>query len=135
LDTNVWIFGLRRDEQFPACAELLDCLGLLLVVIPRQVLKELNANLASDEMRDFYGLVNGLPERIELNWEPASVDRVRFYEERGCKKGDAVIAAHAEALRVKLIVTENRQFLQAMEDLPFEIVTPAEVLTRLQFEE
>jgi len=24
LDTNVWIFGLRRDGQFPACAELLD---------------------------------------------------------------------------------------------------------------
>jgi len=131
LDTNVWVFGLRRDEQFPACAGLLDCISSLLVVIPRQVLKELNANLAPDEMRDFYQLVNRYPERIELNWESASVERVKFYEGRGCKKGDAVIAAHAEALKVKFVVTENRQFLQTIENLPFEIITPSEVLARL----
>jgi len=37
---------------------------------------------------------------------------VKFYEGLGCKKGDAVIAARAEASSVDLIVTENREFLQ-----------------------
>jgi len=27
LDTNIWIFGLRRGPDFPACAELLDNLN------------------------------------------------------------------------------------------------------------
>lgn len=29
LDTNVWVFGLRRDADFPACAELLDRIGTI----------------------------------------------------------------------------------------------------------
>jgi predicted nucleic acid-binding protein len=131
-DTNVWIFGLRRDEQFSACAELLDHLGWFFIVIPRQVMKELNANLAADEMRDFYRLINRHSDRIEVNWQPVSSERVRFYEQCGCKKGDAVIAAHAEAVSVKFLVTENRQFLQAIKNLPFEIITPAETLARLK---
>jgi hypothetical protein len=42
LDTNVWIFGLRRDTSFPACGHMLDRIGLFSVLIPLQVLKELN---------------------------------------------------------------------------------------------
>jgi predicted nucleic acid-binding protein len=54
LDTNVWVFGLRRDNAFPTCAKLLDRIGLFSVLIPLQVLKELNLALTEDEMRDFY---------------------------------------------------------------------------------
>jgi predicted nucleic acid-binding protein len=50
LDTNVWVFGLRRDEAFPNCARLLDRIGCFIVAIPFQVLKELNLNLT--EKRD-----------------------------------------------------------------------------------
>ena len=58
LDTNVWVFGLRRDKTYPACAQLLERLGSFSVVIPLQVLKELNLSLTETEMRDFYQLIN-----------------------------------------------------------------------------
>lgn len=131
LDTNIWVFGLRRTEAFIACANLLDQLGSYSAVIPLQVLKELGANLTAGEERDFYQLINLEPEWIELNWEPAPTALVKFYEIRGCRKGDAAIAAHAEVLGIKTIVSENRQFLQTMHGLPLEIVSSAVALRRL----
>jgi predicted nucleic acid-binding protein len=131
LDTNIWVFGLRRDKAFPNCVQLLERIGSFSVVIPFQVLKELNLNLTEDEIGDFYNLINQRPEWVELSWSAAPTERVRFYEERGCRKGDAVIAAHAETLRVGSIVSENRQFLQTIKDLPIEIVTAAQALARL----
>lgn len=125
------MFSLRRDESFPNCAQLLERLGSFGVVIPLQVLKELNLNLTEDEISDFYRLINQQSEWMELSWAPAPAERVKFYEERGCRKGDAVIAAHAESLRVQIIVSENRQFLQTIKDLPLEIVTAADALARL----
>lgn len=65
LDTNIWVFGLRRDEAFPNCAQLLDRIGSFNVLIPLQVLKELNLNLTEDEISDFYNLINRQPERVE----------------------------------------------------------------------
>ena len=100
-------------------------------MIPLQVLKELNFTLTEGEMRDFYRLVNQSPEFIELSWEPAPLERVRFYEKRGCKKGDAVIAAHAEAMGVRIIVSENRQFLQTLDDSAVDILTASEANARL----
>ena len=135
LDTNVWVFGLRRDDAFPICAQLLDRIGEFCVVIPRQVLKELNLTFSEDEIRAFYRLTNQYSEFIELSWDPVLVERVKFYEERGCRKGDAVIAAHAEAMNVRIIVSENRQFLQTLEDLPVEILTPAEAQAHLARDE
>jgi predicted nucleic acid-binding protein len=126
LDTNDWVFGLRRDPSFRACADLLDLIGTFFVLVPLQVLKELNLTLAEDEMRQFYQIVNQYPKFVDLNWEPAPLERVRFYEEQGCRKGDAVIAPHAEALNVRLIVSENRQFLQTVKNLPVRILTAAE---------
>lgn len=61
----------------------------------------------------------------------ASIARVSFYLDFGCKKGDAVIAAHAEALDADLIVTENRQFLKTVTDLQVRILTPAAARVRL----
>jgi hypothetical protein len=86
LDTNIWILGLRRDRAFPACAELLDEIGSFLAVISLQVLKEPNVNLTKDELRGFYELVNDAGDSVELNWEPASVDRVNYYAKLGCKR-------------------------------------------------
>lgn len=131
IDTNVWVFGLRRAKAFLACAELLDHIGSYSVVIPAQILKELNLNLTEDEKRNFYQLVNQHTELIELSWEPAPLARVKFYESRGCKKGDAAIAAHAETLGIKTIVSENRQFLQTIEGLTLEVVNSAAALARL----
>ena len=83
-------------------------------------------------MRDFYRLINQNFEFIELSWQPAVIERVKFYEELGCRKGDAVIAAHAETLGVKIIVSENRQFLQTLRDRPIDILTSAEAKGRIK---
>jgi len=131
LDTNVWIFGLRRESGLPACAQLLERIGTFSVVIPLQVLKELNLVLSETEMRDFYQTINQSPEFIELSWEPVPDERVRFYERLGCRKGDAVIAAHAEESGVGIIVSENRQFLQTLKDFPVSIITAKEALVQV----
>jgi predicted nucleic acid-binding protein len=131
LDTNVWVFGLRRDKTYPACAQLLERLGSFSVVIPLQVLKELNLSLTETEMRDFYRLINQNPELIELSWQPAQLERVTFYQNRGCRKGDAVIAAHAEALGIKTIISENHQFLQTLSQMSTELITASEASARL----
>jgi hypothetical protein len=122
--------GLRRDTAFPACAPLLERIGAISVAIPLQLLKELNVNLSEEEMRDFYELINQHPEIIQVSWQPAPVERVKFFEEQGCRKGDAVIAAHAEALGVRIIVSENRQFLQTLRDFPIEIINSETALVR-----
>ena len=131
LDTNVWLFGLRRDATFPACASLLDQIGSFSIIIPLQILKELTVNLTEVEMQDFYRLVNSYPERVEVSWATAPPERVKFYQEHGCRKGDAVIAAHAEQLGASLIVSENRQFLQTVANLPVRMTRAADALERL----
>ena len=59
LDTNIWIFGLRRHPEFPGCVLLLERLSQLHVILPRQVLWELRANLTEGELRSLFRLVPG----------------------------------------------------------------------------
>jgi hypothetical protein len=96
-----------------------------------QIIKELHLNLFDDEMKDFYRLLNKFPDCVEVGWERVPPERVVFYQDRGCRKGDAIIAAHAEILNADLIVSNNRQFLQTVANLSAEIVTPAQALSRL----
>ncbi|MCU1265075.1 MAG: hypothetical protein JWM21_1393 [Acidobacteria bacterium] len=131
LDTNIWIFGLRREKSLEYCEALLKRIGSFVAVIPLQVLKELNVNLSEDEIRDFYRLLNQYPEGVQSSWHKAPLDRIRYYEDQGCRKGDAVIAAHAEVLSVDFIITENRQFLQTIKDLRFGVLRPADAIGRL----
>jgi len=42
------------------------------------------------------------------------------------------IAAHAELSGIRIVVSENRQFLQTLEDLPIELITADEAAIRLQ---
>lgn len=86
LDTNIWVFGLRRDEAFPTCAQLLDRIGSFVVTVPLQVLKELNLNLKENEIRSFYTLIKKYPAWIELSWDTAPAERVKSYEEFGWSK-------------------------------------------------
>jgi hypothetical protein len=72
LDTNVWVFGLRRHPGAPECAGLLDRIGEFRVVIPLQILKELNLNLTEYEINEFYRLINQQPEWMELSWTRAA---------------------------------------------------------------
>jgi hypothetical protein len=100
LDTNEFIFAIRRDPRYPACETLLfDRLNDLRVHVPLQVLIELQRNLTQEEMR---GILLALTKAAAVGWDyaPAPPELVRQWELRGAKKGDAVIAAHLEAGRV-----------------------------------
>jgi predicted nucleic acid-binding protein len=94
LDTNVWIFGLRHHPELPACALLLDRLDQIQVIFPRQILRELQADLTESELRTLFNLLKQFPKQIVIHWGKAEIENVRKYQSLGCKLGDAAIAAH-----------------------------------------
>ena len=132
IDTNVWIFGLRRDERYPDSFAVLEAIGSFVALVTPQIIKELGLNLTDDEMKAFYRLLKNFSEGVQLSWQEAVPEKVQSYLDRGCRKGDAIIASSAEALAVHLIVTNNRQFLQTINNLPVRILTPSEALLRLR---
>lgn len=132
LDTNVWIFGLRRHPQLPSCGLLLERLGQLQLILPRQVLQELQANLTESELRTLFGLLKQFPRHIHIHWEKAERETIRKYQTLGCKLGDATIASHLEELEVEVLVTENRHFLEELKDLPFRRLSASEALVELE---
>jgi predicted nucleic acid-binding protein len=131
LDTNVWIFGLRRAPAFPACAQLVDRIAELHILIPRQVLRELQANVDEEELRDFFDVARRHPRRITLNWQTVPWELAQKYQTLGCKRGDAVLAAHVEHLAAPVLVSENRGLLADASGLPFRVLTAAATLTEL----
>jgi predicted nucleic acid-binding protein len=132
LDTNIWIFGLRRVPDFPACAQLLERLHRLSIVLPRQILQELQANLSEDELRTLFRLLNPLPQKVLINWEKAQQEIIAKYQRLGCKLGDAAVAAHLEELGVKLLVSENRDFLEELKELPFRRLSATQALAEFE---
>jgi len=131
LDTNVWIFGLRKQSDQPACAHVLQRVPQLHVKVPRQVLLELQTNLNGEEMRDFFRPIRRYPERIELHWDRVDLSRIRIYQQLGCKLGDATIAAHLETLAVEALMSENRDFLDEIPGLPFRVLRAEDLLREL----
>ena len=132
LDTNIWIFGLRRYPEFPGCVLLLERLSPLHVILPRQVLWEFRANLTEGELRSLFRLLNQFPERVVIRWERPERETIRKYQSLGCKLGDAAIAAHLEQLEIEVLVTENRHFLEEIQGLPFRRLSSIEVLAELE---
>lgn len=128
LDTNIWIFGLRNQPDQPECARLLRCLSRLYVKIPRQVLLELRANLNEEEMNELFRLLSYYPDRVDIRWGKADMALVDKYQQMGCKLGDAAVAAHVEALDIKILVTENRDFLEEIKGLPFQVLRAKDIL-------
>jgi predicted nucleic acid-binding protein len=131
LDTNVWVFGLRGDPEYHACSAVLENLSSLRIVIPRQVLIELQLNLSPQESQRFWRLITTYPARTEISWEPALPERVHHFRQGGCRRGDAAVAALAEHLRVEILVTENREFLRNAPHLPFRLMSSPELLAEL----
>lgn len=132
LDTNIWIFGQRRVPGFTECAELLDFLNRLRVVLPRQILQELQANFSDSEMSSLFRLLNRLPTPPKIDWQKPAQETVAKYRNMGCKLGDAVVSAHLEELGVNILVTENRDFLEELSGLPFRRLKAREVLAELR---
>lgn len=131
LDTNQFIFALRRDINYPACEILLfDLLTQLHIYMPLQILIELQRNLSTSEMR---GILLALTKAKTITWDYALArsDDVARWERYGAKKGDAVIVAHLEAANVRYLISENRHFLGELSDLPFKVLTSKEALQML----
>lgn len=131
-DTNIWIFGLRHQPDRPACAVLLAQLRRLTVLVPRQVFRELLANLTDEERGVFFRLLSELTEHVEVHWEFPPTELVQEYRERGCKPGDAAVAAQVEALKVDTLVSENRDFLLEMTNLPFRVIRAEDLVRELR---
>lgn len=130
-DTNIWIFGLRRHPEYPFCTLLLESLGQLSILIPRQIVRELQVNLMDSELKELFHLLNQLEGRITINWEKARMENIRKYQVIGCKLGDAIVAAHLEEFGVKTLISENRHFLNEIKDLPFRCINSGEALLEL----
>ena len=130
-DTTIWIFGLRRQPEQPACAQVLTYVPQLHVKIPRQVVLELQANLRQEEMREFFRLLHRHPGQTDMHWEQVDLSRIRTYQRRGCKLGDAAVAAHIEVLGVRTLVSENRDFLYEIMGLPFRVLRATDFLREL----
>jgi predicted nucleic-acid-binding protein len=131
LDTNVFIFALRKEPNYPACETLLfDKLTALQVYMPLQIFLELQRNLTASEMRR---VVRALAMAQAVTWEyaPARIDLIRQWEHRGAKKGDAVITAYLEVAAIRYLVSENRDFLKELPSLPFTVLSSEEAVRLL----
>jgi hypothetical protein len=88
LDTNVFVFALRKDTTYPACEILLfDKLSELQIYILLQIFVELQRNLTSDEMR---GVLRALLRAKAVMWDyaPAPMELIARWEQQGAKKGE-----------------------------------------------
>ena len=131
IDTNVWIFALRKEPTYPACETLLfDKLPDLQIYMPLQIFLELQRNLTAGEMRR---VILALTRARTVTWDYtlARLDLIRQWEQRGAKKGDAVISAHLEEAAISYLVSENRDFLKALPELPFTVLSSGEAVRLL----
>jgi len=131
LDTNIWIFGLRRSQEFPNCSLILEQINQLQVIIPLQVLRELQANLTENELTKLFHLINQFPNQVSIFWKKAEINIIHKYQNLGCDLGDAVIAAHLEELKVNIFITENKHFLEDVKGLPFQRLNSTDALKEL----
>ena len=53
------------------------------------------------------------------------------YRGLGCRRGDAAVAALTEHVGAEVLVTENREFLRDVPNLPFRLVTSSALLAEL----
>jgi hypothetical protein len=131
LDTNGFIFALRREARRPACETLL-LVGVadLQIYVPFQVNLELQRNLSRTEMRDAMRALEGA-RSVTWDYAQAQPEMVQRWQEYGAKKGDAIIVAQLEAYGVHYLISENRHFLAQLPALPFTVLSSEEALRRL----
>jgi len=76
LDTNEFIFALRKDATNPACETLVfDKLDELKIHLPLQILLELQHNLTAEEMRRVLLAVKA--KAVTRDYAPAPLELVK----------------------------------------------------------
>lgn len=123
LDTNIWIFGIVGNEPF--CEKILLNLSQFDVIVPNQVRLEVARNLSQEDLKKFYYFVNAFD--VTLNYSRVPERHITMFENKGLKKGDAVIGGFAEWQQVDKIVSDNRDFLRGLSaGHYFEVLSPQE---------
>lgn len=123
LDTNVWIFGLLKNNEF--CQKILLNLSSFNIVVPNQVRTELVRNLPEMYMKEFYQLVN--ESGLQLDYKQVPDVYIAMFESKGLKKGDAIIGGFGEWRKVDKIGSDNRDFLRGLSvGHHFEVRSPQE---------
>ena len=131
LDTNEYLFALRRDVAYPFCESLVfDYIHALNLYVPAEIQLELRRNLTDYEVRDILEVLRR-PQAVVFDYTPADDEAVSRWQARGAKKGDAVISALLERSRVAYFVSENRHFLREISGLPFQVVSSEEAIRLL----
>jgi hypothetical protein len=68
---------------------------------------------------------------VTWDYTPPQMDQIRQWEQRGARKGDAVITAHLEGAAIRYLVSENRDFLKELPALPFTVLSSEEAVRLL----
>ncbi len=127
LDTNVFIFGIADDD--PYVSKILDHLNQFEVWVALQVEREVRRNLNPLDLKEFYRIIRSAPStRLDMQDPPQIY--LDCYRQFGLKKGDAYIGAYCEWKQIELLISQNRDFLKAVNLLPFRILD-AETFCRI----
>ncbi|MCP4112562.1 MAG: type II toxin-antitoxin system VapC family toxin [Desulfobacteraceae bacterium] len=121
LDTNIWIFGFPGGDTF--CEKIILNLPRFDTIVPNQVRCELERNLPRQYMKRFYQLA--LESGVQFDFEHVPETYIAMFEQKGLKKGDAIIGAFCEWRRVDIIVSDNRDFLSGLSgEHCFQVMSP-----------
>ena len=132
LDTNIWIHAIRASAGYPACHALVfEHLHSLQLYFPFEVQAELRRNFTDEEMDIAFQAVK-VAQKTIWSYEVPPFERISFWQNQGAKKGDAVICAALEAADIKFLISENRHFLQEINELPFEVLSAQSLLDQIE---
>lgn len=93
IDTNIYIFGMREEPKFPACAELLKKAVRFIFTYLAKLF--VSSKEISSRMK-LFGLFNRYPDRVKINWHLTAFALIEKLQGLGCKLGDATVTAHLE---------------------------------------
>lgn len=132
IDSNVYIFafGLLKERSCETLIEFIrDKYPLHTVRISRIIVDEVRAHLTPESFNEFVLFINELMIIDEDSIVPFELGIK--YELKEFKPADAFISAYTEWIGADVLVTENRHFLTRDKDMPFKVVTAAQILAEL----
>ena len=136
LDSNEYIFGFI-DPQSDSAA-LLKMIKDYLVIVPAIVVREVTGNLAairSTLPKMFYGLLNDPSAHVVRSYDEPPEELWLKYLDLNLSQEDAFVAAIAEWVGAKFLVSENRDFLRRLKTEAFEVVDASMMLQKLEHAE
>ena len=130
MDSNEYLFAFGF-EPLDESVELLTLLGrrhgAFNIHLPRLVVDEVTRNLPAPLMKEchrFWKTCGAVIDEEEI----IPLGTIKSFRERGLKSGDATIAAYCAHLKIRILVSENRDFLALTKSLPFRVLKSAEFL-------